>query len=287
MAMYETIPEEVPVRMTRPHIAACQFEPTVGDVEANLEYIRKTAHGLPAPVTFAVFPELCVTGYDLDIVPSTNISVPGPVTDSLAGIARDTHTDLVVGLPEAAGEDSEDIEGAEDIGGAYNSLVYVSSAGVAGTYRKRRLWGNEAEQFSAGTTPLTIDTPAGRTGFLLCYDLNFPELALEYAKNECDLIVVSAAWRQSFERDWRLLCRARALDQGCYVVASNHGGSQSGRQHAGESLIASPNGDIVAKTSDGSPTASSGVSREALEIARRRNPVRTTRRDERRPKSRR
>ncbi|SEO21081.1 Carbon-nitrogen hydrolase [Halogranum amylolyticum] len=253
--------------MTQPRIAVCQFEPTVGDVDANLDRIERLAERLPAATAVAVFPELCVTGYDLDVVPSTKTTVPGPVTERVQTVARDTGVDLVVGLPEAAGDD------------VYNSLVYASGDGVEATYRKQRLWGEEATQFTAGSEATTVDTPLGRLGLLLCYDLNFPELAVDYGEADCDLLAVSAAWRRSFDRDWRLLCRARALDQTCYVVGSNHLGSQSGRHHAGESLIAGPRGDVVAKTTDGVPTASAAVVPEALDVARERNPVRQSRRE--------
>lgn len=248
--------------MTQPRVAVCQFEPTVDDVDANLNYLEQLTERLPASTAFAVFPELCVTGYDLDVVPTTKTAVPGPVTERVRTIAAHTGVDLVIGLPEADGED------------VYNSLVYISADGVEAAYRKQRLWGDEATQFTAGISRATVDTPVGRLGLLLCYDLNFPELALAYSEVDCDLLAVSAAWRQSFDRDWRLLCRARALDQTCYVVGSNHIGSQSGRRHAGESLIAGPRGDIIAKVTDGVSSVSANIVSKTLETARNENPVR-------------
>lgn len=253
--------------MTQPRIAVCQFEPTVGAIDANLSRLEQLAERLPASTAFAVFPELCVTGYDLDVVPMTKTAVPGPVTKRVQAIAFHTGIDLIVGLPEADGED------------VYNSLVYISSDGVEATYRKQRLWADEATQFTAGSNRTTVDTPVGRLGLLLCYDLNFPELALAYSEVGCDLLAVSAAWRRSFDRDWRLLCRARALDGTCYVVASNHSGSQSGRQHGGKSLIAGPRGDIIAEMTAGGSSVSADVDFESLETARSENPVRQSRRD--------
>ena len=254
--------------MTYPRIATCQFEPRIGDVDANLEQIKQLAERLPATTAVAVFPELCVSGYDLDVIPTTATPVPGRVTDRIQRIASQTGIDLVVGLPEEVGDD------------VANSLVYVSDHGVETSYRKQCLWGDEAAQFTAGESSETVDTPAGRVGLLLCYDLNFPELALEYAAADCDVIAVSAAWRQSFEHDWRLLCRSRALDQTCYVVGSNHVGSQSGRRHAGESVIVGPRGDVIAKTTDGMPTTSVDVVPEALTTAHRKNPVHRSRRND-------
>ncbi|GKZ14561.1 carbon-nitrogen hydrolase family protein [Haladaptatus sp. T7] len=251
--------------MTTSRVATCQFEPSLGETAANIESIAELASGLPETVEFAVFPELCVTGYDLTDVSTVATPVPGPITDRLSAVARDSGVALVVGLPEA------------DEKSVYNSLVYVDEHGVVATYRKRRLWGAEADHFAAGTGPVTVETPVGTLGLLLCYDLNFPELALEYGREGCDLLAVSAAWRQSFERDWRLLCRARALDGPCYVVGSNHVGTQAGRRHAGDSCIAGPRGDIVAKTTDGNGVASATVSLRTLSEARRKNPVRESR----------
>ncbi|MDG5762108.1 carbon-nitrogen hydrolase family protein [Natronococcus sp. A-GB1] len=251
--------------MTNACIASCQFEPVVGDVDANLSHITQLAEQLPPSTVFAVFPELCVTGYDLGDVPTVKTSVPGPITERLQRIAQSTGTDLLVGLPEAA--DNE----------VYNSLVYISSHGVEATYRKQQLWGDEATQFAAGTGPVVVDTPVGRVGLLLCYDLNFPELALEYDDAGCDHIAVSSAWRQSFDDDWRLLCCARAFDQTCYVIGSNHSGTQSGRHHAGESLVVGPRGEILAKATDDTSAISVEVKADSIETARLENPVRNSR----------
>ncbi|ELY61535.1 nitrilase/cyanide hydratase and apolipoprotein N-acyltransferase [Natronococcus jeotgali DSM 18795] len=246
-------------------IASCQFEPNIGDVDANLNQIEQLANQLPTSTVFAVFPELCVTGYDLSDISAAKTPVPGPITEQIQRIAQSAGIDLIVGLPEAAGDD------------VYNSLVYISNQGVEATYRKQQLWGDEAAQFAAGTEPVVVDTPVGRVGLLLCYDLNFPELALEYDEAGCDHIAVSSAWRQSFDNDWRLLCCARALDQTCYVIGSNHSGTQSGRHHAGESLVAGPRGEIIAKATDDTSTISVEVNVDSIETARIKNPVRKSR----------
>lgn len=251
--------------MTTPWVGTCQFEPTLGDTAANIESIAELARRFPETVEFAVFPELCVTGYDLTDVSTAATPVPGPITDRLSAVARDSGVALVIGLPEADGD------------AVYNSLVYVDESGIVATYRKRRLWGEEAAHFQAGTGLVTVETPVGTLGLLLCYDLNFPELALEYGREGCDLLAVSAAWRRSFDRDWRLLCRARALDGSCYLIGSNHLGTQAGRCHAGESCIAGPRGDIVAKATDGNEVVSAAVSARTLSEARRKNPVRESR----------
>lgn len=253
--------------MTDSRVAACEFEPVVGECRQNVETIADLAASCHRGTEVAVFPELGLTGYDLDLLPEQAVRVPGRETDRLTDIAAQTGVDLVVGVPEREGDD------------LYNSLLYVSSDGVEASYRKRRPWGDEATVFTPGTEPTTVETPVGAAGFLLCYDLNFPELAIEYSAADCDVLFVSAAWRQSFAADWRLLTRARALDGAFYVVASNHRGSQSGRVHGGGSLVAGPRGDVLGKTTDGMPVASCPVSENVLRTGRERNPVRDTRRE--------
>lgn len=248
-------------------LAGCQFEPVVGEVDANLSTVREMAMDSPEEVELAVFPELCVTGYDLGSVPDAATPVPGPLTDRLADVAADADLHLVAGVPERDGD------------AIYNDLVCVSPAGVECRYRKQYLWGEEADVFETGAAPVTVETPVGTVGFLLCYDLNFPEAALAYAQRDVDVLAVSAAWRTSYRANWELLLRARALDGTCYVVGSNHAGDQAGRQHAGESLVAGPGGEVLERVADGGDAAVAGFDPEAVERARERNPVARTRRD--------
>lgn len=247
-------------------ITACQFEPVIGDVEQNITTIQDLTTSLPSTVDLAVFPELCVTGYDLEVADKKATPVPGPVTDRLKTIAASSDITLVVGLPER----DDDI--------IYNDLVCVSPHGTVQQYRKQYLWGDEEEVFTIGDGPTTVETSVGTVGFLLCYDLNFPEAALRYAHAEVDVLAVSAAWRASFRHDWDILLQARALDTTCYIVGSNHAGDQQGRAHEGGSLIAGPDGTVLNRAGDETTTVTAEFSRECIFAARKRNPVAETRR---------
>ncbi len=246
-------------------IAGCQFEPVVGNVERNCRTVRGLATSLSDNAEVAVFPELCLTGYDLDVATEAATPVPGPLTDRLTDIAADADLTLVVGLPERDGDT------------IYNDLVAVTAEGVTGRYRKQFLWGDEADVFTTGNGPATIDTAAGTVGFLLCYDLNFPEATLPYARRGVDILAVSAAWRESFRDDWDLLLRARALDTVCYIVGTNHAGDQTGRHHEGGSQIAGPDGKQLVSAENGRTTVETTVEPAALEAASERNPVAETR----------
>ncbi len=264
-ATLKGIPRGVLAMRGSPSVAACQFEPTVGDVDANLAAIERAVESLPESVALAVFPELCVTGYALDVAEELGAPVPGPLTDRLVPMASEHDVTLVAGVPERDGES------------LYNSLVVVDGDGVQGTYRKRHPWGEEADVFATGDGLTTVETRVGTLGLALCYDLNFPELGLEYAREGCDVLAVSAAWRTSYRADWRLLLRARALDGPYYAVGSNHIGDQRGRDHAGGSLVADPTGTVLSETTAGAGHAVATVEKERVETGRDRNPVRASR----------
>ncbi|WP_458188428.1 carbon-nitrogen hydrolase family protein [Haladaptatus sp. NG-WS-4] len=251
--------------MSEHRVAACQFEPAVGDVTGNLETVERTLASLPSNVALAVFPELCVTGYDLDVISERATPVPGDLTERIVPLAAEHDVPVVAGVPERDGER------------LYNSLVVVDGDGVRATYRKRHPWGDEADVFATGDGPTTVETSVGTVGLALCYDLNFPEVGLEYAREGCDVLAVSAAWRTSYVDDWRLLLRARALDGPYYVVGSNHVGDQRGRDHAGRSLVADPFGTVLSEVTEGAGHAVVPVDRERIETCRTRNPVRESR----------
>lgn len=247
-------------------ITGCQFEPVVGKTDVNVATVHEMARNCPDDVALAVFPELCVTGYSLDEAVEAATPVPGPLTDRLTDVADDADLTLVVGMPERAGD------------AVYNDLVCISSTGVECRYRKQYLWGDEANVFEPGRSPVTVQTPVGTVGFLLCYDLNFPEAALAYARRDVDVLAVSAAWRTSYRTAWDLLLCARAIDGTCYVIGSNHAGEQDGRRHSGGSLVAGPEGTVLDQVCDGDDAAVAGFDSDAIETARKRNPVARTRR---------
>ncbi|MEO5765786.1 MAG: carbon-nitrogen hydrolase family protein [Casimicrobiaceae bacterium] len=106
---------------------------------------------------------------------------------------------------------------------------------------------DESLTIVAGSTPVTLDTPAGRVGLSICYDLRFPELYR--AQGDLALIVVPAAFTaRTGAAHWHLLLRARAVENQCYVLAAAQGGLHpGGRRTYGHSMLVDPWGEIVAE----------------------------------------
>lgn len=97
---------------------------------------------------------------------------------------------------------------------------------------------------------MVIDTPIGRLGLTICYDLRFPELFRALVGSGATIIAVPAAFTvPTGEAHWNLLLRARAVETGCFVIAAAQAGKHpDGRVTYGHSLVADPWGSIVAES---------------------------------------
>jgi deaminated glutathione amidase len=138
-------------------------------------------------------------------------------------------------------------------------LVFDDQGRQVARYDKIHLFGftqgaeryDEAATIEPGDQVVTVETPVGRVGLAICYDLRFPELFR--AMGEVDLLVVPAAFTETTGRDhWELLLRARAVENQCYLLAAAQGGQHpTGRMTHGNSMIVAPWGDIVARMDKG------------------------------------
>ena len=106
----------------------------------------------------------------------------------------------------------------------------------------------ESERYQAGTRARIADTPWGRLGMTICYDLRFPALYWDLARAGAHMLSVPSAFTARTGRDhWHVLLRARAIETGCYVIAPAQCGSHGGgRRSYGHSLVVDPWGTVVA-----------------------------------------
>ena len=107
----------------------------------------------------------------------------------------------------------------------------------------------ESRNFRPGEHAVVADLPWGRIGLSICYDLRFPALYRALAEAGASFIAIPAAFtKQTGEAHWHILIRARAIENGCYVMAAAQGGMhENGRATFGHSLIVDPWGRIVAE----------------------------------------
>ena len=107
----------------------------------------------------------------------------------------------------------------------------------------------ESNSYRPGESAVVADLPWGRLGISICYDLRFPALYRALAEAGATMLAVPSAFtRQTGEAHWHVLLRARAIENGCFVLAAAQGGShENGRETFGHSLIVDPWGGILAE----------------------------------------
>ena len=132
----------------------------------------------------------------------------------------------------------------------------------------------ESSTFEAGSCAVVAETPWGKLGFSVCYDVRFPHLYRQLAQAGARYLVVPAAFTQTTgEAHWHVLLRARAIENGCYVLAAAQGGRHdSGRETYGHSLAVSPWGEIIGEAGVEPGIALVEIDPEQASIARRRIP---------------
>jgi predicted amidohydrolase len=107
----------------------------------------------------------------------------------------------------------------------------------------------ESNTVAPGNEAVVANLPWGRVGLSVCYDLRFPQLYRALAKNGADILTVPSAFTETTGKaHWHVLLRARAIENGCFVVAPAQGGTHAnGRKTYGHSLVIGPWGDILAE----------------------------------------
>lgn len=181
----------------------------------------------------------------------------GPIQAWLAETAARHNIWLVGGtLPIDCGSNSRILN---------TCLVYDDRGALAARYDKIHLFGFKrvqddgvVEQFDEARTivhgdnaPVAIDSPFGRLGLSVCYDLRFPELYR--ALGHCDLLLVPSAFTATTGRaHWETLLRARAIENLAYVLAPAQGGLHlNGRRTHGHTMLIDPWGEIKAELTEG------------------------------------
>jgi len=106
----------------------------------------------------------------------------------------------------------------------------------------------ESAAYAGGDAVAVVDTPLGKLGLSVCYDLRFPELYRALVDHGATLIAIPAAFTVSTgEAHWHVLMRARAIETGCHIVAAAQGGThEDGRQTFGHSIAIDPWGAVLA-----------------------------------------
>lgn len=257
-------------------VAACVQMRSADDKERNLD--AAMAHvetAAAAGATLVVLPETFSWRGPAAHDHVNAERVDGPTIERLATLARRHRLTLVAGsILEHPGDDAS----------PYNTSIVLGPDGERlAVYRKMHLFDvsipgkvevRESARRGRGAEVVTADTPVGRLGLSVCYDLRFPELYRALARAGAEILCLPAAFTfPTGAAHWEVLLRARAIENQCWVLAANqHGASGLGHQDYGHSMIVDPWGTVVARASDGERIVTAEIDLALLERVRREMP---------------
>jgi deaminated glutathione amidase len=249
-------------------------------VEANLEEAgRLVEMAASTGARVIVLPEyFAIMGLrDTDKVAVAEAPGEGPIQQWLSETAAQHRVYLIGGsVPMRSGVP----------GKVRNScLVYDKDGKLAARYDKIHLFNlalgsenfSEERTIEPGNEVVAVDTPYGRIGLSICYDLRFPELYR--AMGAVDLIVVPSAFTATTGKaHWEPLIRARAIENLAYVIAPAQGGFHvSGRETHGDSMIVDPWGVVLDRLPRGSGVVVAGINPHYQQTVRKSLPALTHR----------
>jgi len=263
-------------------VALIQLDAT-GDVTANLARAAALADEAAAGgARLVALPEyLQYRGPD-DGYRASARPIPGPHTEPFAEVARRRHAWILVGSTA---------ETSDDPARPYNTSTLIAPDGsVAATYRKVHLFDvdiedgpadTESARVSAGDRIVTADIGEATIGLTICYDLRFPELYRSLALAGAQILTVPANFTERTGRDhWEILLRARAIENGAYVLAPSQIGGPPGQPAFGRSMIVDPWGTVVAQAPDAVAIIRADLDLDWVAVVRRGIPVLAGRRPE-------
>ena len=215
--------------------ALAQLRPALRDTTKNLETMRRVV-GEHGGADLVVFPELFLSGYTTSRPEELALDLDGPEVEAIARLAGKNSTAVIFGAPERVS------------GEIANSAICVDRYGkLACSYRKMHLFGSEQHAFAAGDELRVVDLDGVKTGIMICFDLEFPEVARSLAKAGGNLLVTISANMDPFGRDHDVFATARALENGIPHLYVNQVGRGEAFTFAGGTIIISADGERLAE----------------------------------------
>ncbi len=261
-------------RKTNNRVAAIQMV-SGADVDSNLdEAARLISRAVSAGTEFVVLPE------NFAIMPTKDAGQlqvmerdgDGPIQEFLSAQAHQNHIWLVGGSIPLVSSQPSKVRAA--------CLLFNDRGERVARYDKLHLFDVEldnGEEYSEsltiepGESVVVVDSPIGRLGLTICYDLRFPELFREMLDQGAEIFSVPSAFTATTGKvHWEILLRARAIENLAYVIGAGQGGRHSsGRETYGDSIVIDPWGKVINRLARGPGIVTADIDRKRLEKLRR------------------
>ncbi len=235
---------------TRPFKAACVQMTSGSDVAANIDVasalVREAAAGGAQLITTPEVTHLMVLK-STELFAKTKPQSEDAGVHAFSALAEELKRWLLIGSLAIRVSDGKV---------ANRSFLFAPDGSIAASYDKMHMFDvdlpsgesyRESANYQAGHSRTLSGLPWGHVGLTVCYDLRFPYLYRELAKDGADFLTIPAAFtRLTGEAHWHVLMRARAIETGCFVIApAQTGNHDCGRETFGHSLIVNPWGEVL------------------------------------------
>jgi predicted amidohydrolase len=224
-------------------VAVAQLEPKLGEKARNLDAcLARMDEAAEAGAHLLVLPECAIPGYMFDSADealSFAEEIPGPSSEALEQACGQLDLYVVCGLLEREGD------------ALRNSAVLVGPDGLIGTYRKTHLPFLGVDRFTVpGDEFQVYETPLGRIGIEICYDLRFPEVTRTLALRGADFVAHPTNFPVAARVQTEVITLARAAENRIYLLTANRVGKERSGEFCGWSQIVDPYGKRLAEAGE-------------------------------------
>lgn len=238
--------------------AACVQMRSGRDVRANLDaceaLVREAAHSGALYVQTPEMTNVLERGREAQMA-AVSLEAQDPFLARMSDVARDLQIWLHLGSLAIKREDGKL---------ANRGFLLAPDGGLAARYDKIHMFDvdlpggeswRESETYEPGSVSPVVELPFTKVGMAICYDVRQPALFREQAKRGAQVLSAPAAFtRQTGRAHWHVLQRARAIENGAFMISAAQGGThEDGRETYGHSLIVDPWGRVIAELDHDEP----------------------------------
>lgn len=247
-------------------IAVIQMDVALGEPDDNLKkmekLVRDAAQNKPDVI---ILPETWNTGYFPLNVAELALYSGKKAVEKLSDLARDLQVYLVGGSISEIHKEQ-----------VVNSAKVFNRTGLEiASYQKIHLFspGDENKFFTEGNNVVTFEIEGHVCGVIICYDLRFPELIRRLALDGVEMLFIPAEWPQPRLEHWRILQKARAIENQIFVISCNGVGLGNGVKFCGHSSVINPWGEIIKEAGEEEEVFYTELTIDTINEVRKRIPV--------------